>query len=61
MESNCLYQVYGVRRDGGLDLIASYESPEDAHACAMRYTRLFATIQIKKVSKSLDSFASIST
>ena len=61
MENKVIYKVFGVRRDGGLDLIASYESPEDAHACAMRYTNLFATIQIVKVSKSLDQFTSIST
>ena len=61
MENKIIYKVFGVRKDGGLDLIASYENHEDAHACAMRYTHLFSTIQIKKVSKILDSLASIST
>ena len=61
MEYKPLYQVYGVRKDGGLDLIASYESPEDAHSCAMRYTTYFTAIQIKKVSNSLDYSSNIPT
>ena len=51
MDDSVLYKVYGIKKEGKKELIGSYSEPLDAHDAAMRWTRLFQSMQIEKVSK----------
>jgi len=51
MDNNVSYKVYGINREGKKELIGSYSEPFDAHEAAMRWTKMFQTMQIEKVSK----------